>query len=539
MILTQCSNKMVRILLAVVLLMCGLTGWAQTETQSRNTERDRVRAEEYALRVAEQRLKNEMKMQMRQEAERASAAAKAKKAAKKAAKAQKKLDKAEAKATKELAKAEDEIAKAQAKGDAKAVARAEKKAAKIAEKLSDMKQEVEEAVAPTRPVTPTEAVRATYTYMQPAVVETQEAHKNGDWFYGLGVGFSQSLAENAKGEDFIAHQMPSFDILFGHNFSPVFGFKVTGSVNMQVSRCSKAAVNAMPEVYGNGRYTYRFLSGSMSGILNLTNAFFGYDVNRPMTWSLVFGAGMIKTFNFESDKLALWNHTPSVEKPYYPVNGNGGHYVVGHAGLQMDVRLNEPWDISIDLRTSATSNKYNGVSNGNNIDFYVDLMVNFVYHFSNGKQKLRRFRQPPKKAFVDPVLIDNTRTYRETVRYGESMYTEIPFYAGFYYLNTATSKRLEYVARFLKEHPLVNVNIVGHPDIIPDDDEEYHRVLAQKRAEVVREALITKYQIDPTRLRTSFEEKALQPFKTLREWVPAVNFIMEDPGSDIPSSDKD
>lgn len=535
-ILTKCSSRMARFLLVVSWLMCGLTASAQTEEQSRNAERDRVRAEEYALRMAEQRLRNEMRMQLRQEAEQRSAAAKAKKAAKKAAKAEKKLDKVEAKTLKKIMKAQAKAANARIKGKTKVVAKNEKKAAKMTEKLNEKKQEVQEE-AP-RLVTPTEAARATYTYMQPAVVEKPDKHKHGDWFYGLGAGFSQSLAENAKGEDFIAHQMPSFDFLFGHNFSPVFGFKVTGALNMQVSRCSEAATKAMPEVYGNGRYSYRCLSGSVSGVLNLTNAFFGYDVTRPMTWSLVFGAGIIKTFNFEKDKLSLWNRTPSTEKPYYPVDPEGGQYVVGHAGLQMDVRLNEPWDISIDLRTNATNNKYNGVSNGNNIDFYLDLMINFVYHFKNGKQKLRRFRQPPKKPFVDPVLIDNTHTYRETVRYGESMYTEIPFYAGFYYLNNTTSKRLEFVARFLKEHPLVNVNIVGHPDIIPDDDKEYHRVLAQKRAEVVREALITQYQIDPTRLRTSYVESALQPFKTLREWVPAVNFIMEDPGGEIPSSDR-
>ena len=206
--------------------------------------------------------------------------------------------------------------------------------------------------------------------------------------------------------------------------------------------------------------------------------------------------------------------------------------------MQLDVRLNEPWDISVDLRANATDNKYNGVTNGNNIDFYLDLMVNFVYHFKNGKQKLRRFRQPPHVAFIDPVLIDHTREYQETVRYGEAMHTEIPFYAGFYYLNATTTKRLEYVAKFLAAHPLVNVNIVGHPDIIPDEDVEYHTHLAQKRAEAVREALITKFQVDPMRLRTSYSDKALQPYKTVREWVPSVNFIMEDPGEIGPALDR-
>ena len=370
-----------------------------------------------------------------------------------------------------------------------------------------------------------------------AQIKNAPRHKHGDWFVGIGGGFSQSMAENADATDFIFHQFPSIDVVLGHNFTPVIGVQLTGSITSQVSRCSEAASKAMPEVYGNGRYSFRFLSASASGVLNLTNAFFGYEVDRPVTWSFLFGVGAINTFGFD-EKLAKWNVTPNAEKPYYPVNKDGGRYLVGHAGMQMGIRLNEPWDICVDLRLNGTDNKYNGASDGNSLDFYLDLMVNFVYHMKNGKQELRRFRQPPKEPFVDPVLIDHTRDYRETVRYGESMYTEIPFYSGFYYLNAATTKRVEHVAKFLQSHPLVNLNIVGHPDIIPDEDEEYHRVLAEKRAEAVRQALVLNFHVDPTRLRTSYSEKALQAYKTVREWVPAVNFIMEDPGDDIPSVDK-
>lgn len=362
-------------------------------------------------------------------------------------------------------------------------------------------------------------------------------HKHGDWYYGIGLGFSQSFAENAKGTDFIVHQIPSLNLVVGHNFTPVFGVKAAAGLNMQVSRSSKATETAMPAVYGNGRYSFKALTASMSGVLNLTNAFFGYDVERPMTWSFIFGAGMMKTFGFD-EKLKLWNVTPSPEKPYYPVNDEGGKYIVGHAGLLCDIRLNDPLDLSVDLRVNGTDNKYNGVADGKHLDFYMDLMVNLIYHFKNGKQQLRRFREPPREPFVDPVLADHTREYRETVRYGESMYTEIPFYAGFYYLNDVTTKRLEHVARFLASHPLVNLCVVGHPDIVPDGDEEYHRQLGKKRAEAVREALLLKFHIAPTRLRTTYNEKPLQSYKTLREWVPAVSFIMEDPGGEIPSYDR-
>ena len=49
-------------------------------------------------------------------------------------------------------------------------------------------------------------------------------HKHGDWYMGLGGGFSQSLAENADATDFMFHQLPSLDFVLGHNFTPVFGF---------------------------------------------------------------------------------------------------------------------------------------------------------------------------------------------------------------------------------------------------------------------------------------------------------------------------
>lgn len=355
-----------------------------------------------------------------------------------------------------------------------------------------------------------------------------QRHKHGDWYVGLGGGFSQSLAENAKAEDFITHQRPSINLLLGHNFTPAFGMKLTGGINMQVSRCSKAAANTMPEVYGNGRYSFKCLTATMSGVLNLTNVFFGYEVERPMTWSVIFGAGLLKSFDFDK-KIKKWNETPTAENPYYPVNGDGGEYLVGHVGVQCDMRVSEPLDLSIELRTNATDNKYNGVSNGNHLDFYLDLMLNLVYHMNNGKQELRRFREPQHEPYIDPILVDHTREYKETVRYGEPMRTQIPFYAGFYYLNTLTTKRVEYVAKFLQSHPLVNLTIVGHPDIIPDDDVEYHHHLAQKRSEVVRDMLVNKFHVPSQRLRTTYEEKALQSYKTVREWVPAVSFIMEDP----------
>lgn len=345
-------------------------------------------------------------------------------------------------------------------------------------------------------------------------------HKGGDWYMGLSGGFSQSLAENAVKTDFITHQIPSVNLFVGHNFTPTIGLRLMGGLNMQSSRCSSVAAVAMPDVYGNGRYSFKCLTATLAGVVDLTNLFFGYNVNRSLSWGCTFGAGYLQTTGFDK-KINEWN-----KYPYYPVNGEGGKYVVGFAGMKCAVRLSEPWDLDVELRANATDNDYNGVSNGNSIDFYVDLMLNFVYHFKNS-QHLRRFRNPDKKSYVDPVLVDRSSDYLETVRIGETMYTQIPFYSGFYYLNDVSLKRIGLVANFLKAHPELRLNIVGHPDVIDDEYAEYNHRLAQKRADAVKDALVEKFKIDEGRLRVTADVAAMQPYKSVREWVPAVSFVME------------
>ena len=344
-------------------------------------------------------------------------------------------------------------------------------------------------------------------------------HEGGDFYIGAGVGISQSLAENSINADFLNHQMPSANLHVGYNFNPMFGVRLSAVFNAQTSRCSKAAKNALPEVYGNGRYGYYNCSAIASGVFNLTNVFMGYEQSRTMTWSGVVGMGYIQTFEFDK-KIENWN-----QYPYYPVDGDGGGYIAGHVGVNCASKVNKALDIVVELRTNVTDNRYNGVSNGNHLDFFIDLMATAVYHFPN-KQKCYRFDAPPKEPFLDPVLRDSTDTYQERLKYGERMITEVPFYAGFYYLNEVSLKRVNVVAQFLKRNPMVCLKIVGHPDTIDDVDAESNKRLARNRAVAVRNALIERFNISSSRLKIEYDDMVLQPFESVREWVPSVHFVM-------------
>jgi len=59
---------------------------------------------------------------------------------------------------------------------------------------------------------------------------------------------------------------------------------------------------------------------------------------------------------------------------------------------------------------------------------------------------------------------------------------------------------IERLAKFLKEHPDVKVEIQGHTDKRPTSDYRYNMILSQKRAEAVKKVLVEKFGIDPDRI---------------------------------------
>jgi len=69
--------------------------------------------------------------------------------------------------------------------------------------------------------------------------------------------------------------------------------------------------------------------------------------------------------------------------------------------------------------------------------------------------------------------------------------------------NKAVVKKIYYpqiakIARILKDNPQMKIEIAGHTDDIGSD--EYNLKLSQKRAEAVKEILVKKYGIDPSRI---------------------------------------
>lgn len=85
--------------------------------------------------------------------------------------------------------------------------------------------------------------------------------------------------------------------------------------------------------------------------------------------------------------------------------------------------------------------------------------------------------------------------------------------------------KIDKAARYLNDHPDVNVVVTGYADkktAYP----EYNMKLSERRAKTVSQALIERYGINPLRVSINWSGDQIQPFK-VNEWNRVVIFVIE------------
>ena len=87
-------------------------------------------------------------------------------------------------------------------------------------------------------------------------------------------------------------------------------------------------------------------------------------------------------------------------------------------------------------------------------------------------------------------------------------------------------KNVAEVAKYIEEHPDVNIVITGYADV-KTAYPEYNMKLSKRRAESVRDALVKKFNVDPSRLRIDYKGDTVQPYKMKNEWNRVVIFVTE------------
>lgn len=372
-------------------------------------------------------------------------------------------------------------------------------------------------------------------------VRALKHYKGGDnWFIGIHGGVNHSLSENARFGSFGDMTKPSFGLSVGKYFSPAIGARVQFAYMKQQSRANSEAIEAYPEVYGDGNYGFNVFAGYVDGLFNLNNIFAQYDEDCRFNVVGILGMGFNAASGFD-DKVEAWDREPGEGFAPYKVYTDNNAYFALRAGLQFNYILSNALDLNLEATFNATDDGYNGTRYDRKWDSYANLMLGLTYHFKDQYGDRRfRYTEVNDQAYIDelnqkinderakvvpvpaPVVVEKKK---EVIK-NELLGMTVSFKIDKYNITDIQKKNVAEAVKYLDEHPDVNLIVTGYADI-QTGNPAYNLKLSERRAQAVYNMMVKEFGVDPARIRTDFKGDSLQPYQLKNEWNRVVVFITE------------
>lgn len=358
-----------------------------------------------------------------------------------------------------------------------------------------------------------------------------------NWFVTLHGGANHSLSENARFGDFMDMTKFGFGLSVGKYFTPAIGLRTQFSIQEQASRANSEAIETYPDVYGEGNYTFKNFAGYIDGLFNFNNIFGQYRESTRFNLIGIMGVGFNHTFDFDK-KVKDWA-TGKVAAPY-DVETDANTALAVRAGLMGSYRLSNAFDLELEVTANGTDDAYNGTRYDRKYDTYVSAMLGLTYHFSDRYGDRRfRYRTLSDRADIDalnakinaerakkPVKPEPVVKVEEEVFRSEILSTTISFIIDKYNITDIQKKNVAEVAKYLDEHPDVNLVITGYADV-QTAYPAYNLKLSERRSKSVFKCLVEEFGVDSSRLRIDFKGDTVQPYKLKNEWNRVVIFTTE------------
>ncbi len=370
-------------------------------------------------------------------------------------------------------------------------------------------------------------------------------YKGSDnWFITVHGGLNHSISENARHGDFMDMCKGSVGLSVGKYFSPAIGSRIQLQYLRQQTMANTEAIEAYPNIYGDGQFGFDIFGGYVDGLFNFNNIFGQYRESTRLNLVGILGFGFNTTFNFD-DKVKSWgSNSPEWDKGSgeyapYDVYTDKKSYFAARAGLMLSYRLCRALDLELEVTAHATDDGYNGTRYDRKYDAYVNAMLGLTYHFKD-QYGDRRFRYTTisDQSLIDDLnkKINETRglirepetivKVEEEVFRSEILNMTVSFIIDKSNITAIQKKNVAEVAKYIEEHPDINIVITGYADV-QTAYPAYNLALSERRAKSVHKCLVEEFGVDPSRLRIDFKGDTVQPYALKNEWNRVVIFMTE------------
>ncbi len=175
-----------------------------------------------------------------------------------------------------------------------------------------------------------------------------------DMYIGANIGPNAFLGEGFSEYGFNGSIGVSESVFIGYNFMETFGARVIGSFsNMNWPKVSNSTVTK-----------FSTMSMSLEMLLNVSNFFDIYNLNRPFDFSLFAGTGFIT------------REKSSFQNEYFGLLYKGG--------IKADYRINYNFEINGSISGHIVSQKFSESIDGLKIDAFPELLIGVTYHIRGG-----------------------------------------------------------------------------------------------------------------------------------------------------------
>lgn len=330
--------------------------------------------------------------------------------------------------------------------------------------------------------------------------QTEAVLRGGDFWDNWYVGGRMGGTMNMNGTGFFKSARPAFGMAVGKQWTPIFATEIQGLGYVNTT---------------NSPTMFDASDISLLGTMNLMNLIGGYE-------------GIPRMFEIETLTGIGWLH--------HYMNGEGDtNDLSARIGLNLNFNLGESKAWTFSLRPAMAFNLTGQFPekkvNFDKDDASFELLAGLTYHFSGGNGE-HYFTMVP---VTDPLLVaamnEEVNDLRELVAAkdielvgladelqvvqeqlneclskasaaaGDTMSvveTVVAFRFNEALVETSQMPSIERVAAFLNENQNVNVTVNGYAS--PEGTEEYNLKLSLRRADAVKNILVDKYGISPSRI---------------------------------------
>ena len=336
------------------------------------------------------------------------------------------------------------------------------------------------------------------------------ANKAGDnWYIGANAGVSTTMTKQTPDGGFFKALAPTFGVRVGKNLTTVFGLALDADMHFKSN-----------EKWNAGSKTFiEDLDVDLLGTFNLSNLFAGYKGEpRPFEVIALGGFGWTHGFNHVSKANAM-NSRVALDFAFNLGADKAWQLYIEPSltyGLISSYGYDDFDDFKYDINRSAFAIKagFNykfGNSNGTHNFAIAQLRDQAEIDGLNAKINELRADNNAKDgqlsakdqqiADLQKKLADceaRPQTAAVVEKTENVLQPHVIFRQGKSTIDPAQYASIEMVAKYMKNHKDAKVKVQGYAS--PEGKAEFNQKLSEKRAEVVKNALVKKYKIAADRI---------------------------------------